>query len=58
MVFWSMRMASLGRKRQVVGNALEVLRQSIASIQPHYPDHTFQYDEAFFTSLDDEEPNQ
>ncbi len=54
MVYWSMRMASLGRKRQVVGTALEVVRQSIAAVQPHHPGHTFQYDETFFSSLDEE----
>jgi hypothetical protein len=58
MVFWSMRMASLGRKRQVVGNAMEVLQQAIATVQPHHPHHKFQYDEAFFSSLNGEEPDQ
>jgi hypothetical protein len=50
MVYWSMRMASLGRKRQVVGTALDVVRQSIESLKDRHPDHTFQYDEAYFRS--------
>lgn len=54
MVYWSMRMASLGRKRQVVGTALDVVRQSIDALQPHHPDHMFQYDDAFFRSLGEE----
>jgi hypothetical protein len=43
-------MASLGRKRQVVGTALDVVRQSIESLKDRHPDHTFQYDEAYFRS--------
>jgi len=46
--------ASLGRKRQVVGTAVDVVRQSVETLQPHHPDHKFRYDEAFFRSLGEE----
>ncbi len=50
MVYWSMRMASLGRKRQVEGNALDIVQRSIATLKDHHPAHTFQYDEGYFRS--------
>lgn len=51
MVYWSKRMASLGRKRQVEGTALDVVRRCIDTLKPHHPDHAFQYDEEFFRSV-------
>lgn len=43
-------MASLGRKRQLVGTALDILHWSLRQLQDHYPGHTFGYDETYFHS--------
>jgi len=49
MVYWSLRMHSLGRKVDRQKTAKEVLEESIASLKRDYPDFEFEYDEQFFS---------
>jgi len=49
MVYWSLRMHSLGRKVEMKKTAKEVLEESITSVKRDHPDYNFQYDEQFFS---------
>ena len=49
MLYWSLRMHSLGRKVRLKKTATEVLIESIELLKADYPDFEFQYDEEFFS---------
>ncbi len=49
-VYQQARMASLGRKRQLPGTALDILQWCLRLLQAHFPGHTFEYDETYFRS--------
>ena len=49
MVYWSLRMHSLGKKVNRQKTAKEVLHESITSLQGDYPDFKFEYDKEFFS---------
>ena len=51
MAYWNMRMANLGRKRQVEGSALDIVRQCIGLLERHHPGHSFEYDEPYFRRI-------
>jgi len=55
MSYWSMRMASLGRKAakaQLAGaTPLQIVERCIESLKPHYPEHKFEFDRAFFENV-------
>ena len=48
MVYWRLRMHSLGRRANKQKTAKEVLEESISSLKGDYPDFKFEYDEQFF----------
>lgn len=54
MLYWNLRMASLGRKRQVEGTALDIVERCIDRLRSDHPDHTFEYDAAYFKSIADD----
>ena len=49
MVYWTLRMRSLGRRADRRKTAKEVLEESIASLRGDYPGFKFEYDEQFFS---------
>ena len=48
MLYWSLRMHSLGKKAKANETKEEVLKKSIEAIKKDYPDFVPQFDEKFF----------
>jgi len=48
MLYWIMRMNSLGKKTTVKKTAKEVLEDCIVYLRKDHPDSEFQYDKEFF----------
>lgn len=51
MVYWSLRMHSLGRRVDRPKTAKEVLEESINFLRTDYPNSTFRYDINFFNKV-------
>lgn len=51
MIYWNLRMASLGRRRQVEGTPLDIVERGIGMLKRDYPGHNFEYDRTYFESL-------
>lgn len=53
MVYWILRMRSLGKRADRRKTAKEVLEESITSLKKDYPDIEFEYDQSFFNKVEE-----